>query len=582
MKKPVDAISHRGGPGASNGIANASEPGGWLLDGALFAACSLPLVVAYQLPPQPTFVNQSLAGVLWSIVLTCLVLRTRTTQGGAPTIASRIALGFWLTLLFGIVVSALSAKTPPSIAIPPAMLLVAIVTLTWLTTWLDEDARARAFRAMCLGLVVAAAINSAVAALQFVAPLWHDDRWIAALQGDRVYGNLRQPNLLALVCLLGLIGVERLFGHTRWLWVSATVLFSWSVFASGSRAGMLAWLVLALGYFAARRKYRATTSVRRLSVLTALACVVAIVMVLAAHETSSDIRAASAQHRLLLWQNVATLISQSPLMGVGFGQLNFAWTLTPLAERAPDVFDHAHNFALHWAVELGIPLALLLCTLLAATLINIALRGGSKWKQSALAMLSVAFIHSLVEFPLWFLHFLLPLAMVLALAAAERKVGSAHSLAAPRPQAKAVTYVVAAAIFGISIAAAAWYWRGAWQLTEIYAHANDPVRAAETASQASRHVVLGYYGDYAQIMLAGEDATLTLFTRPTRVLIDERLLLAWARAHERAGDFARASYLFDRAREFPSLRTVMDQNLQPPNASMPRAASQPFTARDFR
>lgn len=575
-------MSRKGDPGASKRIADTSDPAVWILDGALFVACSLPLVVAYQLPPQPTFVNQWLAGVLWSIVLACFVLRTRNAQGGSPTIASRTAIGFWLTLLFGIVVSALSAKTPLSIAVPSAIAVVAIAALTWLATRLDEDAGARAFRAICLGLVVAAAVNSAVAALQFVAPLWHDDRWIAALQGDRVYGNLRQPNLLALVCLLGLIGAGCLFKQTRWLWVSATVLFSWSVFASGSRAGMLAWLVLVLGYMAGRSSFRATTSMRRLTVVTALACVVTIVMALAAYQTGSDIRAASAQHRLLLWQNVATLISHAPATGVGFGQLNFAWTLTPLAERAPDVFDHAHNFALHWAVELGIPLALLLCTLLAAALISVALKSDAKWKHGALAMISVALIHSLVEFPLWFLHLLLPLAMVLALAAATRKVTSAHAPAKPRPRAKAVPYAIAAAIFGASITAAAWYWRGAWQLTEIYAHAGDPVRAAETASQASRHAVLGHYGDYAQIMLAGDDATLSMFTRPTRVLIDERLLLAWARAHERAGDSARASYLLDRAREFPSLRTAIDQASQPQNAPVPRAASQPLTAREFR
>jgi lysylphosphatidylglycerol synthetase-like protein (DUF2156 family) len=304
-----------------------------------------------------------------------------------------------------------------------------------------------------------------------------------------------------------------------------------------------------------------------------------------------DARNVSTQHRVLLWQNVFDLIAASPLTGVGFGQLNFAWTLTPFATRAPDVFDHAHNFALQWAVEFGLPVAALLCGLLGYALylsIRQPSRAADQSKWPALAMIAVALIHSLVEFPLWFLHFLLPLAAVFALASAEGDVN--RSRAAPTAQraspqsthARMVTSVLACVVIAFSITVAAWYWRGATRVTDIYENANAPERASESALLAATHPTLGHYGDYALIMLEDIDAPLSRFSRTTRALIDERLLLSWARAHERSGDTRRANFLYDRAREFASLREQLGGPTQNLTLTAPNSASMPLSARDFR
>ena len=42
--------------------------------------------------------------------------------------------------------------------------------------------------------------------------------------------------------------------------------------------------------------------------------------------------------RLVLWRDTLEIISQHQWFGVGWGQLNFVWTLTPLSHRAADVF----------------------------------------------------------------------------------------------------------------------------------------------------------------------------------------------------------------------------------------------------
>ena len=39
--------------------------------------------------------------------------------------------------------------------------------------------------------------------------------------------------------------------------------------------------------------------------------------------------------RLLIWSNALALIASHPWLGVGFGDFNFAWTLTPFPGRPP-------------------------------------------------------------------------------------------------------------------------------------------------------------------------------------------------------------------------------------------------------
>ena len=101
-------------------------------------------------------------------------------------------------------------------------------------------------------------------------------------------------------------------------------------------------------------------------------------------------------------------------------------------------------------------------------------------------------------------------------------------------------------------------------------------RAVETARASPLY---GQYGDYAAIMLAGDRAPLEWFARPIRNVLDERLLTAWARALQRAGEHERAAWVIARAREFPpdAAFAGLPQVTAPLNP-----ASAPRSAEDFR
>jgi O-antigen ligase len=108
--------------------------------------------------------------------------------------------------------------------------------------------------------------------------------------------------------------------------------------------------------------------------------------------------------RRVLWSNVLHLIAQKPWLGWGWGELDYAHyvTLFP-GERFCVLLDNAHNLPLHLAVELGVPVAALLCFAVLAWVWK-----ARPWsetdpaRQLAWGILALVGLHSMLEFPLWY------------------------------------------------------------------------------------------------------------------------------------------------------------------------------------
>lgn len=142
----------------------------------------------------------------------------------------------------------------------------------------------------------------------------------------------------------------------------------------------------------------------RLGVLTALGKGIA-----GAHES-----------RLMEWGRAWAIFSQAPVVGVGMGQ--YAWhsfslyTLPEFMDHPTgEVFSHAHNLFMQVMAELGI-IGLLLLVLLLASWFWQFLRGiltPNSWL--IIGVLLILFIHSNLEYPLWYSHFLGVAAIMLGL-----------------------------------------------------------------------------------------------------------------------------------------------------------------------
>jgi hypothetical protein len=268
--------------------------------------------------------------------------------------------------------------------------------------------------------------------------------------------------------------------------------------------------------------------------------------------------------RFRIWADTVELIRMHPLGGVGVGEFNFAWSLSAMPARPVAFFDHTHNLLLQWAVEMGVPLALLLTALLAWGLWRIAAAAATGdprralMLRAALALLLLMAVHSQLEYPLWYAYFLLPTAWVLgfglSLAAAPQRSGVAAGGAPPspaagsrRPGSTGARLVLAGlALCAAALAATADYLR----VAAIFDDRN-PQPLAQRIAAGQRSVLFGHHADYAAATTSPHpELEMDAFRRAAHYLLDTRLMTAWAQAWAASGDLARARYLAERLREF--------------------------------
>jgi hypothetical protein len=272
--------------------------------------------------------------------------------------------------------------------------------------------------------------------------------------------------------------------------------------------------------------------------------------------------------RFAIWSNVWSLIKQHPWMGVGFGAFNAAWTFTSFPDRPGAFFDHTHNLPLHWAVEHGLPIALLLTALaafawwsLVRPLLSPAPPSANDTTVTveptvgACALIVTALgLHSLLEYPLWYAHFLLPVAFAwgLGLGAGRTRASRAPRkvLRRPTPPWRGPAMAVA----GLALVACTLWNMVDYRLAaEVYAPWGRQTPLPERIATSQRQPWWGHQADYAAVTsrnLPGAAPRPADFSGTLMNLIDARLMMAYARSLNRAGDVDRARAVADRLREF--------------------------------
>jgi len=534
-------------------------PPRFLLAAAAVAAAG-PSLLAYNVSPSPTFLNQALAISLWGAFVALASLATH----GVPQ-ALRHALrdaALPLAALGALLLSVLWSWLPG--ALPPGLALSAIGLLAAAAVLLLSGAATRAsaqalplFALFCIGWVVAGVLNAGIGIVQVFAPGWPDGNWIArsGLVG-RAVGNLRQPNHLSSLLLWSAIAVIPLLELGRLRRSIGWTLFALMTFAvvlTASRTGVLGIGLLALWGLLDRRLSRPTRLLLLLSPLFyLLAWLGAAAWAEASrHAFGGETRLAEADlsaSRFGIWANTLELIRQHPWAGVGFGEFNLAWTLTPFPGRPVAFFDHTHNLPLHLAVELGVPLAVLVMALLVAALwrawrlarqadaaTGVALR-------SAWMMLLLIALHSQLEYPLWYAYFLLPTAWLFGYALGR------PAAALPPGSAPARGLFIAGVLLASGSALSVVDYS---RVALIFAPPRDGSTLEQRIADGQRSWLFAHHAGYAAATVDdGIVAADPAFTVAPHYLMDTRLMIAWAQALARAGELDKARHLAQRLREF--------------------------------
>ncbi len=538
-----------------------------------------PALLAYNRTPSATQLNELVCVFGWGL---CLLAANRVPHGGARRGAiTMFALAVGL-LCIAVLGSWTLGSLPTSLALPPLLLLVTAIFVAALGARVaqggDQDGL-QAFAPFAFGVVGIGLLSGIISVIQVYAPTLADGAFIAqsGIPG-RAVGNLRQPNHLASLLIWSAIALVPLveWGRIpRWLGGLLLLFIMYAVFLSGSRTGLWGGAFVIVLWALCDWSLSVSTRVA-LVVSVALALVMPWLSTHLSHAvigTATRVAAGDSSH-FAIWKNTIEMIRQQPWLGVGWGEFNFAWTLTPFPHRPTAFFDHTHNLPLQLVVELGLPLALVVLALLVWAWVQGLIRAyatkGAEGHgaRAAWVMVTMIAIHSLDEYPLWYAYFLLPAAWAWGFT-----LGSGP---APRPAAEPTLSGVVGGrpldpgkLIRLSSEGAALRWFGGamlvvaslstWDYLRVSTIFLDdaglaPLQERITAGQASPF--FAHHADYADATTADPPSkALGALERSTHSLLDSRLMMAWASALSESGQAERAAYLVARLKEFDKTDT---------------------------
>ena len=555
----------------------------WL---ALIAACAVPPLVAYHTAPSSSIYNQLAAVAGWGAVLVCLSRAQPRVWGSAAVLA--------LLILF--VVARLAAPVSGlAQALANASLIGAALLVLLGGQGLNVDARKAWFEGFCWALLAAGLLSLGVSLMQVFAPSLVDG-YLVAHSGipGRAAGNMRQPNHLASLLMWSCVAAAYLADQERLKKALPAVLFGliFAVVLSASRTGLVGVLVLALWGLLDRKLNR----VSRYTLLTAplMLLVGWGVMWAWSHAGGAALGAesrlaegAGSPARLAILANAWELLKQNPLTGVGWGEFNFAWTMTPFPGRHSAFFDNTHNLPMQLAVELGLPLASLIVGLLVwslwRALRNSSLASGADAVVRRCAFMIVLMIglHSLLEYPLWYAYFLLPTAFAFGVALGP--VNPPPVKANDKLRLLPLVLVLAGVLL---MAGSVFAWREYLRVVAIYVEPPGAAPLWDRITAGQHTVFFTPQADYAAAttMPPGPE-TLAAVKRKAHQATEARLLISWALSLHATGDDDRARYVVQRLREFRSpagMRWLAECDAVKPGAPRPFQCDPPQREYDWR
>jgi len=325
----------------------------------------------------------------------------------------------------------------------PQLSVIGFLYVVWaaLLVWLGSVLKANCgmepvARSLAAALVLGGLLNAAAAILRFYRIESLLDPVIVTIAGAGAYGNLAQNNHFADYLTLALVSALYLHARAR-LTLAMTFLcagiFLFVLALSGSRAG---WLYLAaLVPLSLLFLYRSSEPGNRSAYRIALLLLPALAVMEYAISASAMLSGGGAtpltpgertlaeyfggqslatansgiKTRIYLAHQAWLMFLGQPLFGIGFGQFPgyFFEQSSLLADyRIPNYDRHAHNALTQLLAETGIAGVVLVGAGFAYWCRG-ARRAGYSFETWWLSgLLAVLFIHSMVEYPLWYAQFL--------------------------------------------------------------------------------------------------------------------------------------------------------------------------------
>ena len=260
---------------------------------------------------------------------------------------------------------------------------------------------------------------------------------MTALKGDRPYANFAQPNNMASFLILSLLGTLYLFEKKKFnsilLCVSAALML-FAVALSQSRTSWVASICVLL--YLLYQQYKGVVQLKWYSALAWFALFIAFTAFipqlnhLLAQLSNVEVtqtrdavaRATGDMSRLAIWQQMLHAIAERPWFGYGWHQTSVAYTLISDQFQGPVWVKSAHNFILDFILWNGLVIAIPFFAYLSYWGYQLQKHATSLESVIGLLMVGALLIHGMLEFPLFYAYFLLPLGLILGIIQSQQKV----------------------------------------------------------------------------------------------------------------------------------------------------------------
>ncbi len=410
---------------------------------ALMAIFIVPFLMTYRVGPLSSFYTESVAyicAMLVVLMVACMgYLRVKL-----PFVA-------WVLIVFAaylLLQTQFLNLSMPSQVYLCIVILLSMALVSWgirgLMTRLDGKT---VFYAIACALVLGTLLQSAIMWLQFFQlESYFAGMVMRAKTISNIYGQLGQRNHLGHYMTWGVIASAYLLATRKipayWGWL-LVVWLGLSLGLVGSRSiTVYAVMVSALAFVAmfTQKQHRSQWVI----LLVAMLWVVLMQSMLShlfdwfgLHFQSGLDRAVGAQaidsSRQYEWKKAWLIFQAAPWFGHGFGSYSvqgFLMDIRPefLARGHTNVlYAHSHNLVLQLLAETGIVGTAIVMFGMVVAGLKLLLQRSADYKIFIAAMLLVSVCHSLLEYPLWYVFFLLPFVILLTLGEKNVQLQAVHS-----------------------------------------------------------------------------------------------------------------------------------------------------------
>lgn len=539
---------------------------------AFLVAVAAALLIVGGHPPVVTMTNQLVAILGWGLVMLLAPAPAPALDRGTLRAVAPLLIVFAISAA-ACTLAILNGSLPSSfgIAVLGIILLGGAVSLHGASAGASGDGGfARAF---AIALFVCGLCSAVIAVMQvFFYDSLDNVIFAVPVRRGRAGGSIGQPNQFADTILWGLIAIVPLARTwqdeadgprarlARAGWCAAALLMILGVVLCGTRTGLVALVLMAAWGVFDRRLARPLRIGLAASPLVAVAEQWAVsawshahdVAVVLTDRSETDVTA----HRGEIWGNCLALIKEQPWLGVGWGQFNFAWTLTPFPVRTAGLVTHAHNLPLQLAVELGVPIAAIMTGLLLWGFWKAARRAwtlagtAGVSARATLMIVTVIGLHSMLEFPLWYVYLLLPTAWAFGLALGSgtqaAPVSGGADVVVPAPPLRAWR-----ALGAMMVVISASAWLDYQNIVSLFEASGPALPLPERIQRAQMSPLFANQADYAYVTNTPlSPALMPAVQRASHVLLNGRLMYAWANLLHTRGEEDKARYMAARLREF--------------------------------